>query len=151
MSLFSIVSGCICTWLYIPCHRQLGLHLWSHLFYDHYSVFLFPDLFLDKTSPQAKRHLSSWLSWLSSLDNFHLLINFITGYLSSQNNHHHHWHLHLHLHHLHLHQFYHLYHLHLHLHQFHHLLSVCGQLEITKDKWKDKKTNVCLPNWPSCK
>ena len=34
-----------------------------------------------KTSPQAKRHLSSvlWLSWLSSLDNFHLLINFITG------------------------------------------------------------------------
>jgi len=34
-----------------------------------------------KTSPQAKRRLSSllWLSWLSSLYNFHLKINFITG------------------------------------------------------------------------
>ena len=51
--------------------QTFWIHLWCKKYEKKYEY----------TSPQAKRHLSSvlWLSWLSSLDYFHLLTNFITG------------------------------------------------------------------------
>ena len=106
-------------WMWLKCQNGMSYLLFcdlpffsslyrTHVAHDAHATARFNTKFIFfssdqqpfKTSPQAKRHLSSllWLSWLSSLDNFHQKDNF--HHKIHHHHHHHHNHNHNHHHHL---------------------------------------------------